>query len=142
MLNKEEIQSLIPHRDPMLLIDEVIACVPGVSATAVKYLTGGESFLKGHFPEFPIMPGALTLEALAQTAAVAMALLPENKGRIGFFAGADGVRFKRKILPGDKIVLNVTIKNPRDAIVFADAQASVNGKIAAVAVISFGYGGK
>ena len=105
MLGIKEIQEIIPHRHPFLLVDLIEELVPGERATGYKCVTYNEPFFQGHFPEMPVMPGVLILEALAQVGSVAMLSLEENKGKVGFFGGIDKAKFKRKVLPGDKLKL-------------------------------------
>ena len=103
MLNKEEIKNIIPQRDPFLMIDEVEEYVPGESAIAYKNVNEQEWYFKGHFPDNPIMPGVLIVESLAQTGAVAILSMDENKGKNALFGGIDKMKFKRKVVPGDRL---------------------------------------
>ncbi len=107
MLGIKEIKEIIPHRYPILLIDRVTEIVEGVSAKGYKNVSINEQFFQGHFPDHPVMPGVLILEALAQVGAVAILSKEEFKGKIPFFAGADKVRFKKKVVPGDRLDLSV-----------------------------------
>ena len=109
MLNKEEIKKIIPQREPFLMIDEIEEYTPGESAIAYKYVDQEEYYFKGHFPGNPIMPGVLIVEALAQTGAVAILSEKENKGKNALFGGIDKLRFKKTVLPGDKLKLEVKI---------------------------------
>ena len=109
MLNKEEIEKIIPQRDPFLMIDEVEEYVPGESAIAYKYVNEKEWYFKGHFPGNPIMPGVLITEALAQTGAVAILSMEENKGKNALFGGIDKLKFKKMVVPGDTLKLEVKI---------------------------------
>ncbi|MBR2742867.1 MAG: 3-hydroxyacyl-ACP dehydratase FabZ [Clostridia bacterium] len=139
-LNNEEVKKLLPHRDPFLWVDEVLECEPGKYAVATKYMSPDLAIYKGHFPSFPITPGVITVEAMAQTAGVATALLNTGENaepRLGFFAGIENARFKRKILPGDTIVMKSVVRDPNARFVYADCEATVNGEIAATATISF-----
>lgn len=129
-LNSAEIQAIIPHRYPMLLVDKIIEAEWGKRAVGIKNVTMNEWFFQGHFPTYPIMPGVLIVEALAQTAAVAMLGMEENKGRLGFFAGIDGVRFKKQVVPGDVLRLEIEITQVRSGIGKINAIATVDGKIA------------
>ena len=99
LLNKEQIKEIIPHRDPFLLIDEIVELEPGVRAVGKKYLRPDEFWFAGHFPQEPVQPGVLTIEMLAQTGAVCSLSLPENKGRIAYFAGIDKAKFRNKAVP-------------------------------------------
>jgi 3-hydroxyacyl-[acyl-carrier-protein] dehydratase len=105
MLTNVDIQGLIPHRYPFLLVDRILELTPGVKAVGIKNVTANEPFFQGHFPGNPIMPGVLIVEALAQVAGVAGLSLPENKGKLGLFAGIDSFRFKRQVVPGDTLLL-------------------------------------
>ncbi len=136
-LNLEQIKEIIPHRDPFLLIDEVTEMEPGVSITAKKYLKPDEYWFKGHFPGQPVQPGVLMIEMLAQAGAVCELSLPENKGKIAFFAGIDNARFSRVVKPGDTLELKVEIIKRRGPIGFGKAVASVDGKKVVKAEISF-----
>ncbi len=102
-----------PHREPFLLIDRIDEMEPGVSAIGVKNVTYNEYFFRGHFPEEPVMPGVLIVEALAQTGAVSILSEERNKGKIAYFAGLDKVKFKRKVIPGDTLTLSVEITKSR-----------------------------
>ena len=110
MLNKEGIKNIIPQRDPFLMIDEVEEYVPGESAIAYKNVNEQEWYFKGHFPGNPIMPGVLIAESLAQTGAVAILSMDENKGKNALFGGIDKMKFKRKVVPGDRLKLEVKIE--------------------------------
>ena len=109
MLNKEEIKNIIPQREPFLMIDEVEEYTPGESAVAYKHVDESEYYFKGHFPGNPIMPGVLIVESLAQTGAVAILSMEENKGKNALFGGIDKLRFKRQVVPGDTLKLEVKI---------------------------------
>src|SRR4051812_47764399 len=108
-LDAIEIQKIIPHRFPFLLVDRIIELEPGKRAVGIKNVTINEQFFQGHFPEYPVMPGVLIVEAMAQVGAVAILQLDEFKGRIAFFAGLDNVRFKRQVKPGDTLRLEVEL---------------------------------
>lgn len=140
MLNKAEIENIIPHRGSMLLIDTITEVTAGVHAKAEMTLTGNEYFFDGHFPDNPVMPGVMIIEAMAQTGAVSILMLDEFKGKTGYFAGIDKARFKEKVFPGDKLVLEVNIVKRKGAIGIGEGVAYVNGKKAAYATLTFAVG--
>jgi 3-hydroxyacyl-[acyl-carrier-protein] dehydratase len=137
ILNKADIEKIIPHRDPFLLIDFVKEIIPGKSIKAVKNVKGDEYFFKGHFPGNPIMPGVLIVEAIAQAGAIAVLILPENKGKLVLFAGIDKARFKRIVRPQDELVIDVEITDFRRNIGRAKGKATVNGELACSAEAMF-----
>jgi len=140
LLDQEQIKTIIPHRDPFLLIDAVTQ-MDDDKITAIKNVTGEEDFFRGHFPEFPVMPGVLIVEAMAQALAVLMLSRPEFKGKIGFFGGMDKVRFKRKVVPGDILRFEVKLTNLRGSVSFASGKAYVGQDLAAAADIICAIGG-
>lgn len=137
ILNSNQIQEIIPHRPPFLLIDKVIELEPGHSATAIKNVTANDDFFKGHFPQEHIMPGVLIVEALAQTGAVTILSMEENKGKIAYFAGIDQCKFKQKVIPGDTLRLEAKVINRRGPIGIAEGIATVEGKVVCQAVMKF-----
>jgi 3-hydroxyacyl-[acyl-carrier-protein] dehydratase len=137
ILNKADIEKIIPHRDPFLLIDFVKEIIPGKSIKAVRNVKGDEYFFKGHFPGNPIMPGVLVVEAIAQAGAIAVLILPENKGKLVLFAGIDKARFKRIVRPQDELVIDVEITDFRRNIGRAKGKATVNGELACSAEAMF-----
>ncbi len=137
MLNKEEIKNIIPQRDPFLMIDEVEEYVPGESAIAYKNVNEKEWYFKGHFPDNPIMPGVLITESLAQTGAVAILSMDENKGKNALFGGIDKMKFKRMVVPGDRLKLDVKIIKRKGPIGVGEAIATVDGKIVAKGELTF-----
>ncbi len=137
LMDKEQIKSIIPHRDPFLLIDEIIELEPGKRVVAKKHVKEDEFWIKGHFPNQPVQPGVLTIEMLAQAGAVCILSVPENKGKIAFFGGIDKARFKRQVLPGDTVTLNVEIIKIKGSIGVGKAIATVDGKKAVSAQIMF-----
>ena len=137
MLNTEQIKEIIPHRDPFLLIDEILEVEEGTKAVGIKNVTGDEDFFRGHFPGYPVMPGVLIVEALAQVGAVAMLIKEENRGKLAFFAGIDKCRFKRQVKPGDQLHLEVEIVRIKGPIGKGKGIAKVNGEVACEAEITF-----
>lgn len=137
LMNKEQIKSIIPHRDPFLLIDEIVELEPGKRVVAKKHVKEDEFWIKGHFPNQPVQPGVLTIEMLAQAGAVCILSVSENKGKIAFFGGIDKARFKRQILPGDIVTLDVEIIKIKGSIGVGKAIATVDGKKAVSAQIMF-----
>ncbi len=137
VLDKEGIKNIIPQREPFLMIDEVEEYVPGESATAYKHVDESEYYFKGHFPGNPIMPGVLIVESLAQTGAVAILSMEENKGRNALFGGIDKIRFKKQVVPGDTLKLEVKIIKRKGPIGIGEAIATVDGKVAAKGELTF-----
>ena len=137
MLSTVEIMDILPHRQPFLLIDTVEELEPGVRAVATKNVTFNEPYFAGHFPENPVMPGVLIVEALAQTGAVAILSQPEWKGKTAYFAGIDKARFKQKVVPGDVLTLETEIIKIKGPIGIGKAVARVNGKLACSAELTF-----
>ena len=137
MLNKEEIKEIIPQREPFLMIDEVEEYVPGESCTAYKNVSEDEYYFKGHFPGNPIMPGVLIVESLAQTGAVAILSMEENKGKNALFGAIDKIRFKKQVVPGDRLKLEVKIIKRKGPIGIGEAIATVDGKVAAKGELTF-----
>ncbi len=139
-LGIKEIEQIIPHRHPFLLIDYVEDMVPGEYAVGYKCVTFREDFFAGHFPQEPVMPGVLIIEALAQTGAVAALSLEENKGKIAYFAGINKCKFKGKVVPGDKLKLETRIVRSKGPLGVGEAVASVDGKVVVTAELSFMIG--
>ena len=137
LYNQEQIKEIIPHREPFLLIDEIIEYTEKESVAAVKYVTGEEDFFRGHFPGYEVMPGVLILEALAQAGAFIVLSMDEYKGKIAFFAGADEVKWRRQVKPGDTLKLCVKVEKFRFGMGIADAVAYVGEEIACTAKIKF-----
>lgn len=132
-----EIKETIPHRYPFLLVDRIVEVEDGKRAVGLKNVTANEEFFNGHFPNYPVMPGVLIVEALAQVGAVAMLKKEENKGRLAFFAGIDHCRFKRQVVPGDQLRLEVEMTRLRGSIGKAKAMASVEGELVCEAELMF-----
>lgn len=137
MLNKQEIENIIPQRDPFLMIDEVEEFVPGESAVAYKNVNAEEWYFKGHFPRNPIMPGVLITESLAQTGAVAILSMEENKGKNALFGGIEKMKFKKMVVPGDRLKLEVKIIKRKGPIGVGEAIATVDGQVAAKGELTF-----
>lgn len=137
MLDREQIKAVIPHREPFLLIDRIESCEPGVSATGYLDVHEDMFWVPGHFPDYPVMPGVLIVEACAQVGAVALLSLPANAGRIALFAGIDKVRFKRQVRPGDTLRLECAITKLRGPIGFGSAKAWVGDELACSGELMF-----
>lgn len=130
VLDAEQIQRVIPHRYPFLLVDRIEEIEYGVRAVGIKNVSIGEPFFQGHFPDYAVMPGVLIVEALAQVGAVAILGMPEHAGKMAFFAGIDDVRFKRQVRPGDTLRLEVELSRMRRGIGTGTATATVDGQLA------------
>jgi 3-hydroxyacyl-[acyl-carrier-protein] dehydratase len=137
VLNVNQIQEIIPHRPPFLLVDRIIEIEVGKRAVGIKNVTINEPFFTGHFPGYPVMPGVLITEALAQVGAVAILQVEANKGKIGFLAGLDNFRFRGQVVPGDTLRLEVEIIRLKGSIGKGHAKASVDGKVVAEGEIMF-----
>ena len=135
-MNREEIKTLLPHREPMLLLDELTLDENGI-AHGIYRVRGDEWFLQGHFPGNPIMPGVLICEALAQAGAVMLLSMPQNKGKLGVFTGINNFKFRRQVVPGDTLELNAELIMYRHGMGKANVKATVGGQIAAMGEISF-----
>ena len=138
MLNSIEIQNIIPHRYPFLLVDRVESYEIGKKAVGIKNVTINEPFFQGHFPGNPIMPGVLIVEALAQVGAIALLTDEVNKGKLAVFAGIDNVRFKKQVTPGDTLRMEVEITSMRRGIGKGNAIAYVGDEIACKGELMFG----
>lgn len=137
LLNREQIMEIIPHRDPFLLIDEVLEMEVGVRIKARKYIKEEDFWFKGHFPDYPVTPGVLMIEMLAQAGAVCMLSKPQYKGKIALFAGIDKAKFRKQVVPGDVLDLEVEIIKEKLSIGTGKAIATVDGKKAVSCEISF-----
>lgn len=137
MLDIQQIKEIIPHRYPFLLIDKVIEQDAEKRIVGIKNVTANEPFFSGHFPDYPVMPGVLILEALAQAGAIAVLGIEKNKGKIGFLAGVDKCRFKQQVKPGDQLRLEVEIIRMKGPIGKGKGIATVDGKVACEAEITF-----
>lgn len=140
MLTVKEIKDILPHRYPFLMIDRVEEVVEGKSAKGYKNVTINENFFNGHFPEYPVMPGVLILEALAQMGAICILSKDEFKGKIGFLVGADKVRWKKQVTPGDKLNLEIEIVRLRGSIGVGKGKATVDGNLVCEGEIMFAIG--
>lgn len=139
-LDANQIQEIIPHRPPFLLVDRITDFEPGAWAKGVKAVTVNEPFFAGHFPQHYVMPGVLIIEALAQVGAVAILSLPENKGKLAFFGGIKNARFKRQVRPGDVLELSCQLTQRRGPVGYGQAVAKVEGKVAAQGELTFAIG--
>ena len=137
LMDQEQIKEIIPHRDPFLLIDTIEEMEVGKRVVATKHMKPDEFWFKGHFPDYPVVPGVLMLEMCAQAGAVAMLAMPENKGKIGFFGGVKEAKFRRQVVPGDTLRIEVEIIKVKGPVGVGKAIATVNGEKAVSAEISF-----
>lgn len=140
LLGTKEIMEIIPHRQPFLLIDTIEELEPGKRAVGKKCVTYNEPFFAGHFPKEPVMPGVLIVEALAQTGAVAILSQPDFKGKTAYFGAINNARFKQKVVPGDVLTLELEITKQKGPVGVGTAKATVNGKVAVQAELTFAVG--
>ena len=138
-LGPAAIRELIPHRYPFLLVDRVEELEPGVRAVGIKNVTQNEPFFQGHFPDYPVMPGVLIVEAMAQVGAVGVMTLEEYQGKLALFAGIDGVRFRRQVIPGDVLRMEIEISRLKGRIGRGKGSATVNGERACEAELMFAF---
>ena len=136
-LDIKQIQAVLPHRYPFLLVDRIVELVPGEKAAGYKNVTANEPFFQGHFPGEPVMPGVLVVEALAQVGAVAVLSLEEHRGKLALFAGIDRFRFKQPVRPGDRLDLAVVLTARRGPMGKGEAEARVGGKVVAAGELWF-----
>lgn len=141
-LNSNQIQEILPHRFPFLMIDKITDFEAGKWAKGIKCVTANELQFTGHFPGYHVMPGVLIIEALAQVGAVAVLSLPENKGKIGFLGGIKNARFRQQVRPGDVLELECELIKMRGPVGIGSAKATVNGKTAVTAELTFAIGDK
>lgn len=137
MLNNIDIQKILPHRYPFLLVDKITEIEEGKRAVGIKNVTVNEPFFQGHFPGNPIMPGVLIVESLAQVGAVMLLSMPENKGKLGVFTGINSMKFRRQVVPGDTLTLEAELIMYRHGMGKAEVKATVDGQVAAAGEISF-----
>jgi 3-hydroxyacyl-[acyl-carrier-protein] dehydratase len=137
ILDARAIERIIPHRYPMLLVDRIVELEPGKRIVGLKSVSANEQFFQGHFPGNPIMPGVLIVEALAQTGAVLLLSQPEEHGKLALFAGIDGVRFRRLVVPGDQLQLEIVFTVRRGPIGRAKARATVDGELVTEGELTF-----
>lgn len=137
LLDAVQIQEIIPHRYPFLLVDRILEVEAGVRATGIKNVTMNEPFFPGHFPGYPVMPGVLIVEALAQVGSVAMLMVEANRGKLGFFAGIDNFRFRGQVMPGDTLTLEVVITRLKGSIGKGQATAKVGDRVVAEGELMF-----
>lgn len=142
LLTTKEIMEIIPHRQPFLLVDTIEELEPGVKAIGKKCISYNEPYFAGHFPQEPVMPGVLIVEALAQVGAVAILSLPENKGKTAYFGAINSAKFKKKVVPGDVLMLETEIIKTKGPIGVGSAKAYVDGKLAVQAELTFAIGNK
>lgn len=135
-IDVNQILKLLPHRYPFLLVDRVLEIKPRVSITALKNVTMNEPFFQGHFPDFPVMPGVLIIEALAQTAALLTFSEAKAENAVYYFAGIDGARFKKPVLPGDQLIMTAILEREKAGIFKFQVKATVNDELAAEANIT------
>ena len=136
-LNAQQIEEILPHRYPFLLVDRITECEPGQKAAGIKCISVNEPYFCGHFPQKHVMPGVLILEAMAQVGAVAILSLPENRGKIALFGGVKNARFKRQVIPGDVLELECTLTKRRGLVGIGACTATVNGETACTAELIF-----
>ena len=139
LMNKEQIKEVIPHREPFLLVDQVEEMEVGKSIVATKFVTEDEYYFKGHFPGQPIMPGVLIVESLDQAGAVALLSMPEHKGKLAVFGAIKNARFKKQVVPGDTLTLNVTLDRLRSSTGTGIAEAYVGDVLACKCEIMFAF---
>ncbi len=140
LMGTKEIMEIIPHRQPFLLLDTIEELEPGKRAVGKKCVSYNEPFFAGHFPGEPVMPGVLIVEALAQAGAVAILSHPDFKGKTAYFGAINNARFKQKVVPGDVLILELEIIKQKGPVGIGSAKATVNGKIAVLAELTFAIG--
>ena len=141
-LNIDQIEAILPHRYPFLLVDRITECTPGEGAKGLKCVTANEPFFPGHFPGFRVMPGVLIIEALAQVGAVALLTQEENQGKLALFGGIKSARFKQQVRPGDVLELSCQLTARKGPVGFGTAEARVDGQLACKAELTFALTGR
>ena len=141
-LNIDQIEAILPHRYPFLLVDRITECTPGEGAKGLKCVTANEPFFPGHFPGFRVMPGVLIIEALAQVGAVALLTQEENQGKLALFGSIKNARFKRQVRPGDVLELSCQLTARKGPVGFGTAEARVDGQLACKAELTFALTGR
>jgi len=137
MLQAREIMNILPHRYPFLLVDRVIELEPGRRAVGIKNVTANEPQFTGHWPDNPVMPGVLIIEAMAQVGGILLLTVADNEGMLALFAGVDGVRFRRPVLPGDQLRIETELLRAKGRIGKARAVATVDGEVVAEGELMF-----
>ena len=140
MIEINEIKALLPHRYPFLLVDRVLELIPNQKIVALKNVTANEEFFNGHFPSKPVMPGVLVIEAMAQTAGIMMLSKEEHKGKIPYFTGIDNARFRKTVVPGDQLIVEVNVIRVKGSVGKVQAVAKVDNQVAAEAELMFVLG--
>lgn len=138
-LGPAAIRDFIPHRYPFLLVDRVVAIEPGIRAVGIKNVTQNEPFFEGHFPDYPVMPGVLIVEAMAQVGAVGVMALEEYRKKLALFAGIDGVRFRRQVIPGDTLAMEVEISRLKGKVGRGKGTATVESERVCEAELMFAF---
>ena len=139
LLTKEQIKTIIPQREPFLMIDEVIALEPGRKCIARKYLVPEDFWVPGHFPGMPVTPAVMTIEMLAQTGAVCIGAMEEYKGKVALFAKIDKAKFRRQLVPGDVVILEIEMAKLRSNVGVGRARATAGGQLAVTAELTFAF---
>ncbi len=135
--NFNQIREILPHRYPFLLIDKIVEGEVGLWAKAIKNVSGNEEFFKGHFPNYPVMPGVLIIEAMAQTGAVALLTKEENIGKIALFTSIKNAKFRRQVFPGDRLEISCKLTRSLGQMGLGKAEAHVDGELVARAELGF-----
>ena len=141
-LNIDQIEAILPHRYPFLLVDRITECTPGEGAKGLKCVTANEPFFQGHFPGFKVMPGVLLIEALAQVGAVAILTEEGSQGKLALFGGIKSARFKQQVRPGDVLELSCQLTARKGPVGFGTAEARVDGQLACKAELTFALTGR